>query len=66
MDRVELLEERVAHLMRTVEELSDVVARQTGEVAGLERRVRLLMERAAEEEAFGSGPPEANVRPPHW
>ena len=65
MDRIEVLEERVAHLMRAVEELSDVVARQAGEIAGLERRVRLLMERAAEEEAFG-GSPEANVRPPHW
>jgi SlyX protein len=66
MDRVEVLEERVAHLMRAVEELSDVVARQAGEIAGLERRVRLLMERAAEEEALGGAPPEANVRPPHW
>ncbi len=66
MDRVEALEERVAHLMRAVEDLSDVVARQATEIAGLERRVRLLMERAAEEEAMGGGSPEANVRPPHW
>lgn len=55
----------MAHLMRAVEDLSDVVARQASEIAGLERRVRLLMERAAEEEAFRD-PPEANVRPPHW
>ncbi len=55
----------MAHLMRAVEDLSDVVARQASEIAGLEGRVRLLMERAAEEEAF-RGPPEANVRPPHW
>ena len=66
MERIELLEERVAHLMRAVEDLSDVVARQATEIAGLERRVRLLMERAAEEEALGDAPPEANVRPPHW
>ncbi len=66
MDRVEQLEERVAHLMRAVEDLSDVVARQAGEIAGLERRVRLLMERAAEEEALGGAAPDANVRPPHW
>ena len=59
------LEEKVAHLIRAVEDLSDVVARQATEIAGLERRVRLLMERAAEEEALG-GAPEANVRPPHW
>jgi SlyX protein len=66
MDRVEVLEERVAHLMRAVEELSDVVARQAGEITGLERRVRLLMERTAEEEALRGEAPEANVRPPHW
>jgi SlyX protein len=64
--RIGALEERVAHLMRAVEDLSDVVARQATEIAGLERRVRLLMERAAEEEAFGGSAPEANVRPPHW
>jgi SlyX protein len=65
VDRIEALEERVAHLIRGVDELSDVVARQAGEIAGLERRVRLLMERAAEEEALREAP-EANVRPPHW
>ena len=59
------LEEKVAHLIRAVEDLSDVVARQASEIAGLERRVRLLMERAAEEEALREAP-EANVRPPHW
>lgn len=60
------LEEKVAHLIRAVEDLSDVVARQATEIAGLERRVRLLMERAAEEEALEGAPPDANVRPPHW
>ncbi|MES2913850.1 MAG: SlyX family protein [Pseudomonadota bacterium] len=60
------LEEKVAHLIRAVEDLSDVVARQATEIAGLERRVRLLMERAAAEEALGGAPPDANVRPPHW
>ena len=60
------LEEKVAHLIRAVEDLSDVVARQATEIAGLERRVRLLMERAAEEEALRGTSPEANVRPPHW
>lgn len=65
MDRVDL-EEKVAHLIRAVDDLSDVVARQATEIAGLERRVRLLMERAAEEEALRGEAPEANVRPPHW
>ena len=64
MDRVQVLEERVAHLMRAVEDLSDVAARQAREM--LERRVRLLMERAAEQEAMDGSAPEANVKPPHW
>ena len=66
MDRVQLLEEKVAHLMRAVEDLSDVAARQAREIEVLERRVRLLMERAAEDEALAGEAPAANVRPPHW
>lgn len=66
MDRVQVLEEKVAHLMRAVEDLSDVAARQAREIEVLERRVRLLMERAAEEEALAGEAPAANVRPPHW
>ena len=66
MDRVERLEERVAHLMAAVEDLSDMVARQGREIEGLERRVRFLLEReAARDSALGEAP-EANVRPPHW
>ena len=61
------IEERIAHLTRSVEDLSDVVARQAGEIATLERRVRLLMERAAEAEAASAGTvPLADQRPPHW
>ena len=65
MDRVEALEERVAHLLRAVDDLSEVAARQAREIEVLERRVRMLMERAAEQEALTDAP-EANVRPPHW
>lgn len=66
MDQTQALEEKVAHLMRAVDDLSEVVARQTGEIAVLERRVRLLMERAAEAEAAMGEAPAANARPPHW
>lgn len=59
------IEERLAHLIRAVEDLSDVVARQEREIAGLQRRVQLLMEREAEREA-GLDMPAANVPPPHW
>jgi SlyX protein len=59
------LEERIAHLTRAVDDLSDVVTRQGRELDRLTRLVGLLAEREAEREAAG-GAPEANVRPPHW
>jgi SlyX protein len=65
MDRTQALEERIAHLTRAVEDLSDVVARQTVEIDRLTRLTRLLAEREAEREAMGDAPP-ANQRPPHW
>ncbi|NBE06779.1 SlyX family protein [Paragemmobacter ruber] len=60
------LEERVAHLMRTVDDLSDVVAGQAKEIERLTRLVQLLVEREAEREAMAGDGPAANVRPPHW
>ncbi|PZR01109.1 MAG: SlyX protein [Cereibacter sphaeroides] len=60
------LEERIAHLTRTVEDLSEIVARQTTEIDRLNRRVGLLMEREAEREADGGTIPLADQRPPHW
>ncbi|CTQ49591.1 SlyX family protein [Jannaschia donghaensis] len=61
------LEERIAHLIRAVDDLSDVVARQDGQIATLERRVQRLMERAAEQESQGGNTiPLADQRPPHW
>jgi len=65
MKRVEVLEERVAHLMRGVEDLSDVVAAQALEVDRLTRLVGMLAEREADREATGD-PASPNVRPPHW
>ena len=66
MDRIEALEEKAAHLIRAVEDLSDVVTRQGHEIDRLTRIVGLLAEREAEREASDGGTPEANVRPPHW
>ena len=51
MDKFQTLEERIAHLTRAVEELSDVVTRQDAELRRLSRRVGLLMEREADREA---------------
>jgi SlyX protein len=66
MTPLEKLEERVAHLIRTVDELSDVVAGQQKEITRLSRLVGLLVERQAEREAMAGEAPAANVRPPHW
>lgn len=61
------LEERIAHLTRTVDDLSEVVARQDGELSRLTRLVRLLSEREAEREAADTGGiPIADQKPPHW
>jgi SlyX protein len=49
------LEETLAHLMRVVEELSDVVARQDGEITRLRARVDMLMAREADREAAEGG-----------
>jgi SlyX protein len=60
------MEERVAHLTRAVDDLSEVVARQSAEIDRLARRVGLLMEREADREAEGGTIPLADQRPPHW
>lgn len=66
-DRLDKAEEAIAHLTRTVEDLSEVAARQGTEIARLERRVALLLERAAEAEAMSAGAiPLADQKPPHW
>ena len=59
------LEERVAHLIRAVEDLSDVVARQAAEIDRLTRLVTMLAQREAEREDAGDAP-AANQKPPHW
>ncbi|MBI1495320.1 SlyX family protein [Halocynthiibacter styelae] len=66
-DRILQLEEQIAHLTRTVEELSDIVARQEKELDVLKRRSSMLMEREAQREMeVGGSIPLADQRPPHW
>lgn len=66
MDHRTLLEERIAHLTRSVDDLSDVMASQQKEIDRLTRLVTLLVEREAEREAAGFDAPAANQKPPHW
>jgi SlyX protein len=61
------LEEDIAHLTRTVEDLSDVVAKQADEIATLTRRVHMLMQREGQREAAqGGGIVVGDERPPHY
>ena len=61
------LEEHLAHLARTVDELSDVIARQQREIDTLTRRVAMLMQREGAREAEGSGGVVlGDERPPHY
>ena len=61
------LEEMVAHLQRSVEEMSDVIARQGQEIDTLNRRVAMLMHREAERQSEGEGGVVVgDERPPHY
>lgn len=61
------LEEQLAHLTRTVDDLSDIIARQEGEISKLTYRVAMLMEREASREMdTSSSIPLADQRPPHY
>lgn len=66
-DRLLAAEEQIAHLIRTVDDLSEVAARQAREIDALTRRVAMLMAREAERETdSGMGVPLADQKPPHW
>ena len=50
---MEKFEAQLAHLERTIDDLSDVIARQDKEIETLKRRVQLLMERGySREQAY--------------
>lgn len=65
--RLQAAEEEIAHLVRTVDDLSDQLARQAREIDQMTRKLALLMNRLAEQEADQGGSiPLADQRPPHW
>ncbi len=66
-DTTDRLEEQIAHLTRSVEDLSEVVARQEEEIVTLNRRVHMLMQREGERDASGGGAVVlGDERPPHY
>jgi SlyX protein len=67
MEKTTQLEEQIAHLTRTVEEMSDIVARQEKEIAVLTNRVRMLVEREVERQQDQGGHVVlGDERPPHY
>ena len=65
--RIIELEIQTTHLSQTVEELSEVVARQAREIDDLTRHVRMLLGRLAEQDPDGDGGATFGDRkPPRW
>jgi len=65
--RIRALEEKTAELLKTTDELSDVVARQEREIAVLTHRVQMLMQREGERDSQGGGGIMlGDERPPHY
>lgn len=61
------LEEQIAHLTKTVDELSAVAARQQDEIDRLTRKVEMLMQREVAREQEGTGGVLlGDERPPHY
>jgi SlyX protein len=64
--RLDAIEEKLAHLERAVAEISDVVARQQKQLdAALDRNQRLMEKISAIESDFGPSA-TAHEKPPHY
>nr|WP_153215968.1 SlyX family protein [Tritonibacter litoralis] len=64
---IQHLEEKIAHLTRTIDDMSDILTRQQDDIDRLNRRVQMLMEREAGREADGGGGVVfGDERPPHY
>ncbi|MCF6305548.1 MAG: SlyX family protein [Rhodobacteraceae bacterium] len=67
IDRMDRLEEQLAHQSALMDELNNVVTTQASQIDILQRRITLLMKRAAEQESDSiSGVPVQDQKPPHW
>ena len=67
LDKTAKLEERIAHLTRTMDDISEIVSSQSAEIERLTRRVSMLLQREAEREAEGGGGVIiGDEKPPHY
>ncbi|MDA9354522.1 SlyX family protein [Amylibacter sp.] len=66
-ERIIEIEIKLTEALRLSEELSDIVAQQANRLDVAERRIQLLMERAAQDEANSASRISINdTPPPHW
>ena len=66
-ERIIEIEIKLTEALRLSEELSDIVAQQANRLDVAERRIQLLMERAAQDEANSASVISINdTPPPHW
>jgi SlyX protein len=64
--RIDAIEEKLAHLERAVHELSDVVARQQKEIDSARDRNQRLMDKLAALESESGSSATAHEKPPHY
>ncbi len=60
------IEEKLAHLIRHTDDLSDVVTAQAARIETLERQVAYLMNRERGREEGEGSIHLGDERPPHW
>ncbi|MCC5988217.1 MAG: SlyX family protein [Pararhodobacter sp.] len=66
-ERLQASEERIAHLTRTVDDLSDLLREQGRQIERLQAQLAHLIEREAEREAeSGASVTLGDEKPPHW
>jgi SlyX protein len=64
--RLERIEVKLAHLEHAVNAISDVVARQQGEIDRALQRARLLASQLESIETAARANPSATEKPPHY
>ena len=66
-ERMQASEERIAHLTRAVDELSDMLREQGRQIDRMQAQMAALMAREAEREQDSGGAVTlGDERPPHW
>lgn len=65
--RLDAAEIHISHISRSVEELSDLVAKQADQIDRLNARFQMLVDRLSKQDSGeDSDVPLLEQRPPHW